>query len=256
MLKIHPLPFFFYWKISPCRQIFLSHSSLFDTHLFKEFIPSILPCHIIPLWQKAVTKKQRNLKRNSSTAERKRVIHRDTYISVIHSLCISSHLMCVRHSQWWIAVILLSVAYGCFKPSAVRTWKITKRKTDGKPLVRVSGLHSFILSAIGLNTQWDLGPCQVWLLVKDMWHNTAGVMDWDCCFIDLWQSGVMANDWGRRLEMQGSLRSSEAFQHVCFRLLNAIHSRWLTGDVLNSMGGWHMDDIFSWGNFIRSSTFH
>lgn len=51
-------------------------------------------------------------------------------------------------------------------------------------------------------------------------------MDWDCCFIDLSQIRVMANEWGRRLEMQGSLRWSEALQHLCSRLLNTIYSYW------------------------------
>lgn len=74
-------------------------------------------------------------------------------------------------------------------------------------------------------------------------------MDWDGCFIHLSQMGVMANDWGRRLEVYGSLRSSEAFQHLCFRRLNDFIPIGVTGAVLGSMGGWHTDD------FIHNLTF-
>lgn len=133
--KIHPLPFFFYWKISPRWQIFLSHLSLFDTHLLRNLSPQSCPV-ISSLWgKKAVTKKRQNLKRNSSTAERKTVIHRDTYISVIHSLCISSHecsALAVINSSG-------SALSGLWLLQTTRCSNMKDPKNEQKVLTHVSG---------------------------------------------------------------------------------------------------------------------
>ena len=115
-----------------------SPTSLFYTHLFRNLSP--LSCLVISSpsvgWD-AVARKHWNRKWNSFTAERERVIHGETYISVIHSRLhlISSHEP--RHLQWWIAVVLLSGAPGCLKPSAVWIWKITSvKKTSWNPCSR------------------------------------------------------------------------------------------------------------------------
>lgn len=108
------------------------------------------------------------------------------------------------------------------------------QKQTENPCSCLGPLHSYQLSYY---SKYTMKSCQVWLLVKAVWYDTEGVMDRDNYLINLSQMGVSANDWHRRLVMQGSLQSSKAVQHLCFHLLSAIHSYCLTPAVLHSLGG-------------------
>lgn len=151
------LPSFLFFKISLSTTLPLPRVLVWRTPLLK-CIPSILPCHTVPLWQSSCHEKQ-----TEESNARWLDLQRDTYISVIHSLCISSNLVSVWHLTWWIAVILPSVACGCFKASAVWIWEIANADRKAPLASRASALssvkplakiHSEIMGTVRYGCSW------------------------------------------------------------------------------------------------------
>lgn len=87
-----------------------------------------------------------------------------------------------EHSaQWWMAVVLLSVAYGCFKSPAVWIWNITNANRKASLVSRASALssvkllakiHSEIMGAVRYGCLWR--TCGV---IQQTWW-TGVVLHW------------------------------------------------------------------------------